>query len=57
MSRIDPSAEQLLIEMQDNRLYGEVVVKYEGGKVVLLKKQETIKPAARNNREDGEDNG
>lgn len=49
--RIDPDAAQLLLEFQDGRLYGEVVVKYESGRVVLLKRNETIKPSSdRNNR-------
>ena len=56
---IDPSAELALSEMESDKLYGEVVVKFEGGKVVLIKRTETIKPAnltaVRNNREDGED--
>lgn len=44
--RIDPSVALLLTQMQDDRLYGEVVVKYEAGRVVLLKRTETIKPSS-----------
>lgn len=43
-NRIDPAAEILLLEMERNRAYGEVVIKYEAGKIVLLKKCETLKP-------------
>jgi hypothetical protein len=55
-AKIDPSAEQLLLQMQCDKLYGEVVVKFESGRVVLLKKTETIKPVDdRNNRSEGDE--
>jgi hypothetical protein len=54
-SRIDPAAEQLLLEMERNKLYGEVMVQYQGGKVTLLKRTETIKPVRPEQPENGED--
>lgn len=53
--QIDPSAELLLLEMQNDKLYGEVVVQFQGGKVTLLKRTETIKPLSRDNRDESED--
>lgn len=44
--RLDPAVEILLLDMARNRCYGEVVIKYEAGKIVLLKKCETLKPSA-----------
>ena len=44
MTHIDPSAEMLIREFEADKLYGEVVVKFEAGRVVLLKRSETIKP-------------
>jgi hypothetical protein len=43
--KIDPAVEMLHLEFQQSRLFGEVTVKYEAGRVVLMKKSETIKPA------------
>ncbi len=40
------SLDQLLAELQRQRFYGSVEVKFEAGKVVLLRKTETIKPVA-----------
>ena len=48
----------LLEEMARRRFYGSLEIKLEAGKVVLLRKTETIKPVAddfRDNR--GKDNG
>lgn len=53
--RMDPAIEMLHREMEDGRLYGEVVIKYEAGRVVLLKHTQTIKPAACRNNRDGEE--
>lgn len=53
-AKIDPSVEMVLLEYQRERLYGEVVVKYEAGKVVLIKETTTIKPSNLNNRSEGE---
>ncbi len=53
--RIEPSVAQLHLDMQDNQLYGEVVVKYERGKAVLLKRTETIKPASQRDSRESEE--
>lgn len=45
-SRLDPAVELLLFEMEHNSQYGEVVIKYEAGKVVLMKRTETLKPSS-----------
>lgn len=51
IQNIDPSVELVLREFERDRLYGEVVVKYEAGRVVIVKRTESIKPADnRNNR-------
>lgn len=42
--RIDPTVEMLVREFEYDRLYGTVEIKFEAGRVVLLKKSETIKP-------------
>ncbi len=42
--------EQLLRELERQRFYGSLEVKLEAGKVVLLRKTETIKPAVENCR-------
>jgi len=34
----------LLKQYEENKLYGEVLVKLEAGKVVIIKKTESIKP-------------
>ena len=53
MLGIDPTAESVLREFEHNRLYGEVVVKYEAGRVVIIKRTESIKPTdGRTNREE-----
>ncbi len=52
------SVENLLADLERQRFYGSLEVKLEAGKVVLLRKTETIKPVAddcRDNR--GKDNG
>lgn len=51
---MDSSVELVLREFEHDKLYGSVEVKYEAGRAVLIKKSETIKPAVRNTREDGE---
>jgi hypothetical protein len=48
----------VLGELERNRFYGSLELKLEAGKVVLLRKTETIKPAAdtyRDNRGSGHD--
>lgn len=53
---IDPSVEMLLEEYHRDRLYGTLEVKFEAGRVVLIRRIESIKPAGRNDREEGERN-
>lgn len=38
--------EQILTELASERFYGTLEIKLESGKVVLLRKTETIKPLA-----------
>jgi hypothetical protein len=38
------SVEHLLSELAHHHFYGSVEIKFEAGKVVLLRKTETIKP-------------
>ena len=40
----------LLAELEQSRFYGSVEIKYEAGRVVLLRKTETIKPDFRDSR-------
>ncbi len=42
MQRLD----ELLVDLEKQRFYGSLEVKLEAGKVVLLRKTETIKPVA-----------
>ncbi len=47
---------QLLADLEHQRFFGSVEVKFEAGRVVLVRKTETIKPEhCRDNR--GKDNG
>ncbi len=45
------SVDQLLTELERQRFYGSLEVKFEAGKVVLLRKTETIKPTVENCRD------
>lgn len=54
-AKLDPTAEQLLLDMQANKSFGEVVVQFKSGKVTLLKRTDVIKPALPEAPEDGED--
>lgn len=45
------SLDQLLAELERQRFYGSLEVKLEAGKVVLLRKTETIKPAPESYRD------
>lgn len=55
IQNIDPSVELVLREFERDKLYGEVVVKYEAGRVVIVKRTESIKPADnRNTRNEDE---
>jgi hypothetical protein len=47
-----PEVEILLNEAIRNRLYGTIEVKFESGRVVLIKKSETLKPADDRNTRD-----
>ncbi len=38
---------QMLDELERQRFYGSVELKYESGHVVLVRKTETLKPSAR----------
>jgi hypothetical protein len=51
--QIDPSVEFYLREFQREKLYGTIEIKYESGRVVLIRKTESIKPAGRDNRDEG----
>ena len=42
---------QLLRNLERQRYYGSLEIKFEGGKVVLLRKTETIKPTVENCRD------
>ncbi len=44
------SVVQLLTELERQRFYGSLEIKFEAGKVVLLRKTETIKPTVENCR-------
>ncbi len=41
---------EVLHDLEGQRFYGSVEIKYEAGRVVLLRKTETIKPDHRDNR-------
>lgn len=48
--------DQLLADLKHQRFYGSVEIKFEAGRVVLVRKTETIRPENyRDNR--GKDNG
>jgi len=55
MGKIDPAVEMLHRQMEHDKLYGEVTVKYENGRAVLMKKTETIKPSSDRDNRGGED--
>ena len=40
----------VLTDLERSRFYGSVEIKYEAGRVVLLRKTETIKPDYRDSR-------
>lgn len=54
MKSIDPSVEFLIKEFERDKLYGTVEVKFEAGRVVLLKRSETIKPTSERSTRDEE---
>jgi hypothetical protein len=52
------SVTDLIREMERTRFYGSLEIKFEAGRVVVVKKTETIKPAERNYRDSrGNSNG
>lgn len=53
MPRIDPDIEQLVVDAQNSKFYGELAFKFEAGRFVIARKNETIKPLSdRDNRGD-----
>lgn len=40
----------ILRDLERDRFYGSIEIKFEAGRVVLLRKTETIKPDCRDNR-------
>ena len=44
------SIQHILTELEREKFYGSVEVKFEAGKVVILRKTETIKPSSENYR-------
>ena len=36
---------QLIRKLEHDRFYGSITIKFEAGRVVLLRKEETLKPA------------
>jgi len=45
------SVEEVVHQLSQERFYGSLELKFEAGRVVLLRKTETIKPAATDCRE------
>jgi hypothetical protein len=45
------SAAEMVRELERTQFYGSLEIKFEGGRAVLLRKTETIKPAERNYRD------
>lgn len=46
-----PSLQTLIADLQRERFFGSLEIKFEAGKVVLLRKTEVLKPTAENCRE------
>ena len=46
----------LLHNLANGGFWGSLEITFQAGKIVLLKKTETLKPSQRNNRGDGDDN-
>ena len=44
------AVQQLVTELERPRFYGSLEIKFEAGKVILLRKSETIKPTVENGR-------
>ena len=42
--------EKLIEDLERTRFFGSLEVKFEAGKVVLIRKTESIKPSCQNNR-------
>ena len=43
------TTEKLLKELENQRFYGAVEIKFESGRLVLIRKTETIKPMEKSN--------
>jgi hypothetical protein len=52
MSAVNQSAAALLNDLERAGFWGSLEITFQAGKVVLLKKTETLKPEQRNNRGD-----
>ncbi len=51
MPQNEQATTEILRELERNRFYGSLEIKFEAGRVVLIRKTETIKPQdCRNNR-------
>ena len=51
MEMSERNIDQILHELEQRRFYGSLEIKFEAGRMVLIKKTETIKPNDhRNNR-------
>ena len=56
MPQNDHSISKVLSDLERSRFYGSLEIKFEAGRVVLLRKTETIKPThQRDNRGDCND--
>jgi len=55
--RSTDEAVQLVRSLGEQRFFGSLEVKYEGGRVVLMRKTETMKPAQWNHRNSRGDDG
>ncbi len=44
MEKVETRVEALIQELADRRFYGSLTLKFEAGKVVILKMEETLKP-------------
>jgi hypothetical protein len=41
---VTPDIPELLCDLEQSRFYGSLELKYEGGRLVLIRKTETFKP-------------
>jgi len=52
---LDPAVDIVLHEFVHDKLYGAVEIKFEAGRVVLIRKTESIKPVDRINRNEDDE--